>query len=181
MIELDIITLAIIAVVVIVAIFLLVFFINKNKFIVINTKIDIALLDIESLLEEKKKLLRSICKNVDEIVEKELFPGLEKLDVETDVFVLSDNLYDMEKELMREMNYRRAFVLDDDTANLVSSLENISIQCSASEEYYNDKIAEYKKISRGLVSHIAKHFFGGNHSKLFEHKDDEVFEILKDK
>jgi Uncharacterized conserved protein len=170
-----------ISLIVVTVIFFITIFNYRNKYVIYDIKLDSSSNELDVLYVTKKQLITSIVSRVGEVVDKELVPNIDEV-VSEDLsrFELSKILNDMESKLLEEMTLRRAFVPDEELAGLFTSLEDISIDCTSVEQYYNDNASYFNKLLKKFPSNIVGKFKRHDVKEMYDYEKEEMFEILKD-
>jgi len=170
-----------ISIIVVTVIFFIVLFNYRNKYVIYDIKVESSSNELQVLYETKKQLLTSICNKVEEVVDKDVVPNIDEMGFEElSKFEFSKTLSDMENKLLEEMNLRRAFVPDEELASLFNFLEDVSVDCTSVEKYYNDNAIYFNKMLKKFPSNIVGKFKHYDIKDTYDYEKEEMFEILKD-
>lgn len=181
MLEINYLLLVIIFILVLIAVLLIIFLVNRNKFMALNVKIKESENEIDILLEEKRQLLLSIYDNIVDYFDDNSTIKTDELKGISDRFIFSDRLHDMEIRILNVFNYKKTFIADDNVSELINKLTVVSNDCLSIEYYYNDRVDEIHKLLEAFPSRVIGRMLGNSKKEKYEHKEEEVFEILKDK
>jgi hypothetical protein len=62
---------------------------------------------------------------------------------------------------------------------MFDDLENINVDCLASEKYYNDNVNLYNKLLETFPSSVVAKIKRFKHKEIYSNEKEEIFEILK--
>lgn len=169
---------------IIIFIALIVIIINRciNKINIYIIKINEAQNNIDLLLEKKILLLTKIKDRLKEKMDDKILEDLPKIkNKELNSFALDIEFKKLEKEFKEVLDYNKNFIIDDETNIFLKNLERTNIDLKATKHYYNDNGTIYNNlISRFPVNIVA--LFKKHYSiDFYDDKEEEEFEILKEK
>lgn len=172
---------------IIIAVFLLIiaiavslYIISKNRFKFKQIKIEEALNQITSLLNDKYEALKKVNEIIKGKTNEEFLANIEDVKVEElDMFDLQEELAKYDVDIIELTEFNKDIKLEESDIEELDKLTKINIDCNAAEEYYNDNVESYNKlINKFPYSVVAKM---NKHKKkdLFVSQKEEMFEILK--
>ena len=172
---------------IIIAVFLLIiaiavslYIISKNRFKFKQIKIEEALNQITSLLNDKYEALKKVNEIIKGKTNEEFLANIEDVKVEElDMFDLQEELAKYDVDIIELTEFNKDIKLEESDIEELDKLTKINIDCNAAEEYYNDNVESYNKlINKFPYSVVAKM---NKHKKkdLFVNQKEEMFEILK--
>ena len=156
--------------------------IKLNKINVYVIKISEADKNIDILLEKKIETLSKIKEKLKDKTDEEIMTNLPKIKNQSlDSFELDAETEVLEKELKDSLDYNKKLVLDDEENALLDTLKKTSIDLKATKNYYNDNCDIYNSIISKFPTLILAKIKGYNQLDFYEIKEEEEFEILKEK
>ncbi len=172
---------------IIIAVFLLfiaiaisLYIISKNRFKFKQIKIEEALNQITSLLNDKYESLKKVNEIIKGKTNEDFLANIEDIKVEElDMFDLQEELSKYDVDIIELTEFNKDIKLEESDIEELDKLTKINIDCNAAEEYYNDNVESYDKlINKFPYSVVAKM---NKHKKkdLFVSQKEEMFEILK--
>ena len=171
----------IIVVVLILILFLLIkSYLNKVKVYVI--KIDEADKNIDLLLQKKLELFTNIKDKTKETLDLDILEDLPKVKTKNlDSFEKDKAYEDLEKDIKDSLIYNKKLILDEELQTLLDSLKNTNIELRATKKYYNDFADLYNEKVNRFPKKIIARIKGYDEIDYYETKEQEEFEILKEK
>lgn len=135
--------------------------------------------DISDLILKKRNLLYDICKEINNLNNKEMFTKLNKIKKEEDNFNLDRLLNGIYKDLKEYLMINKTIVFDDKIKEKIKDLYNLEIEIEAEKTYYNKEAEEYNKLFEPIANKNK-----AKNNKLDYHfnrilEKEELFEILK--
>ena len=172
---------------IIIAVFLLfiaiavsLYIISKNRFKFKQIKIEEALNQITSLLNDKYESLKKVNEIIKGKTNEDFLANIEDIKVEElDMFDLQEELAKYDVDIIELTEFNKDIKLEESDIEELDKLTKINIDCNAAEKYYNDNVESYNKlINKFPYSVVAKM---NKHKKkdLFVSQKEEMFEILK--
>ena len=176
---------------IIIAVFLLIiaiavslYIISKNRFKFKQIKIEEALNQITSLLNDKFEALKKVNEIIKGKTNEDFLANIEDVKVEElDMFDMTNcmtfSTYRYDVDIIELTEFNKDIKLEESDIEELDKLTKINIDCNAAEEYYNDNVESYNKlINKFPYSVVAKM---NKHKKkdLFVSQKEEMFEILK--
>ena len=162
------------------AIFFTIYVINCNRFQALNIKINEAEENIGLLLREKQNLLSLINESLGKKENDDLLNTITNINVEElNNFELNASLSKFDSRIVELRDFERDIELTEEQLKLFDDLENINIDCLASEKYYNDNVNLFNKLLESFPSSIIAKFKRFKHKDIYSNEKEEIFEILK--
>ena len=166
--------------VILVAIIVSLYIISKNKFQTRNIKIEEALNQIKSLLNDKYELLNKIDKIVAKKTKEAFLANIEEIKVEElSVFELQSALDKYDMDIVELAEFNKDVKLDNKELEELDKLTKTSIDCTAVEKYYNDNVEIYNKLISSFPYSMMAKICHYKKKESFEVQKEEMFEILK--
>ena len=167
-------------VVILIAIFVSLYIISKNKFQTRNIKIEEALNQIKTLLNDKYDSLSKVDKIVAKKTKEAFLANIEDIKVEElTVFELQKSLDKYDMDIVELTEFNKDVKLDNKDIEELEKLTRISVDCSAVENYYNDNVDIYNSLITSFPYSIMAKLSHFKKKEKFEIQKEEMFEILK--
>ena len=170
--------LSLLVILLIITIILLV--VNNNRFKEAKVKISTAEENIDILLKKKLELLIDINKSIKKKVKENELSSVEELkDNSLDNFELEKELAKYDKVMLELTNFNIDIKYDKKELALFDEFSDTSIECLATEKYYNDNVITYNKLINLFPSNIIAKMKHYKNKPSFVFEKEEIFEILK--
>lgn len=167
--------------IVIITVIFVVIVVNINKFQALNIKINEAEENIGLLLNEKYDLLYKIGKIVKDESSDTFFDNLKDIVIEDiSKIELNKELSKYDAKIVELTDYNKDIKFDEDALKLFNDLEDVNIECSADEKYYNDNVEIYNKLVSQFPSSIIAKLKKYKHKDSYVNEKEEIFEIMKE-
>lgn len=162
------------------AIFFTIYVINCNRFQSLIIKINEAEENIGSLLREKQNLLLLINESLGKKESDDLLNTITNINVnELNNFELNSSLSKFDSRIVELRDFERDIELTEEQLKMFDDLENINVDCLASEKYYNDNVNLYNKLLETFPSSVVAKLKRFKHKEIYSNEKEEIFEILK--
>ena len=162
------------------AIFFTIYLINCNRFQSLIIKINEAEKNIGSLLREKQNLLLLINESLGKKESDDLLNTITNINVnELNNFELNSSLSKFDSRIVELRDFERDIELTEEQLKMFDDLENINVDCLASEKYYNDNVNLYNKLLETFPSSVVAKLKRFKHKEIYSNEKEEIFEILK--
>ena len=162
------------------AIFFTIYVINCNRFQSLIIKINEAEKNIGSLLREKQNLLLLINESLGKKESDDLLNTITNINVnELNNFELNSSLSKFDSRIVELRDFERDIELTEEQLKMFDDLENINVDCLASEKYYNDNVNLYNKLLETFPSSVVAKLKRFKHKEIYSNEKEEIFEILK--
>ena len=138
--------------------------------------------NIDILLDKKIEILTKLKEKLKEKIDNDFLSNLPKIKNQSlDSFELDAEIEKLEKELKETLEYNKKLILDDEENALISSLKKTAIDLKATKNYYNDNCETYNSVISRFPATLLAKIKGYNQLDYYETKEEEEFEILKEK
>lgn len=155
-------------------------YLNKVKVYVI--KIDEADKNIDLLLEKKLELFKNIKEKTKDTLDIDILEDIPKIKGKNlDSFEKDKAYEDLENDIKDTLIYNKKIILDSELQVLIDSLKNTNIDLKATKKYYNDNADLYNEKVNKFPKRIIARIKGYDEIDYYETKEQEEFEILKEK
>lgn len=162
------------------AIFFTIYLINCNRFQSLIIKINEAEKNIGSLLREKQNLLLLINESLGKKESDDFLNTITNINVnELNNFELNSSLSKFDSRIVELRDFERDIELTEEQLKMFDDLENINVDCLASEKYYNDNVNLYNKLLDTFPSSVVAKLKRFKHKEIYSNEKEEIFEILK--
>lgn len=167
-------------VIVIIALILIIYVQNYNKFQDTIIKISEAEENINILLVKKIELIVKINDYIERVdSEKILFEEGELSTENMNNFELNKFLVKYDKKIRELTKYSKEIVFDESSQTIIDEYNDVNISCKAAEVYYNDNVVLYNKLIKCFPSNIVGKILRLNIKEFYSNEKEEIFEILK--
>ena len=172
----------IIAIIVFIALFILIYTIYNNKFQFVIIEIEEAENNVEDLLHKKFDLLQRTIP----IINKELklddfLEKIEHLDLnKISHFELNDLLRESYNTLLVTVDENDKLNKSEPLKEILDDLENLEIELSGAIKFYNDGVTKFNKLVATFPANIVSLLRGYKKKEFYSNEKKEMFEILNE-